>query len=669
MTQLHRIPPDPLNRPERLLDVVFVHGAGGDYLNSWGLRRQQEGGEADSMLHWLLGDADLSGLGVWSLQHESDKFWTGQQGSLTRKELAQNVLAELMRSPLLDPASPQSPRRPICWVAHSEGGNVVKQLLYVCQLECAGDLNRAKPAAAAAILEATKAVYFIDTPHRGSWVAGRLGRLIPGLRQRVHRELREADDELRDLHAWYVRTMVQRMQNLNFRQGKEFFSVVGTASAELEGVIPVAISRDHNRIAKPENRDDSPYREIKDDLLRIHQECRATAQLQAPVPSVPLRVQRVGCGDAHEPLRLLCFVVPELGAFDPAMASRQGKQFRLMFWLTEADGLPKALDQAWIEGLRGDQLTAEIGRVYAEQLNDSPSGRLLLALFLPFDLLASDRLEGFVDALRLHTCEQLPHCTGVPVVLGCSSRWPVGCSAHPRLGMTRHSLRRASERVVRTLFQDPGPQAANLGCLDWLMITAGSPSPSSAPLAGRPIAKPAAIASILAAEALGQGQSSAAAGRDGGPGDADEAPDPLADCVAVYLSESAERDRGSGGQGVLEPLLLRGIPLIWRANPLACEARAQPVEGGHGSDPMDSILAWDGLSFLDHFYRYRLDPASPADQTHGSIRAFIRHSTLFWEDHRHIPTEPSDPPEAPARQGAAIASANPFYIPFQASPP
>jgi hypothetical protein len=460
--------------------------------------------------------------------------------------------------------------------------------------------------------------------------------------------------------------MVRKIQNLNFCQAKEFFRVVGTASAELDGVTPLFIPRNHNQIAKPKDKAELPYRQIRHDLLRIHKESKNAAQLQAPVPSVPLRVQRVGCGDAHEPLRLLCFVVPELGAFDPAMASRQRKQFRLMFWLTEADGLPKALDQAWIEGLRDDQLTAEIGRVYAEQLNDSPSGRLLLALFLPFDLLASDRLEGFVDDLRRRACEQLPNCTGVPVVLGCSSRWPVGCSADPRLGMTRHSLRRASLRVVRTLFQDPGPQAANLGCLDWLMITAGSPSPSSAPLAGRPIAKPAAITSILAAEALGQGQSSAAAGRDGGPGDADEAPDPLADCVAVYLSESAERDRGSGGQGVLEPLLLRGIPLIWRANPLACEARAQPVEGGHGSDPMDSILAWDGLSFLDHFYRYRLDPASPADRAHGSIRAFIRHSTLFWEDHRHIPTEP---PEAPARKGAATASANPFYNPFRASSP
>ena len=35
MTRLHAIG-DTLKRQERLLDVVFVHGAGGHYLNSWG---------------------------------------------------------------------------------------------------------------------------------------------------------------------------------------------------------------------------------------------------------------------------------------------------------------------------------------------------------------------------------------------------------------------------------------------------------------------------------------------------------------------------------------------------------------------------------------------------------------------------------------------------------
>jgi len=659
-TKLHALG-DPLTRPERLLDVVFVHGAGGDWKKSWGLQRMQEGGEADSMVHWLLAEPDLAGIGVWSLEHESDKSWLGRQGSLGRKELAKKVLAELINSQLIDPAPP---RRPICWVAHSEGGNLLKQLLYYCQLQRDGDLGRSH--FAAAILGATTSIYFIDTPHRGSWLA----RLpIPVLRDRVRRELRPGDPELDELHGWYVDTLDKQIQSFNFHQCGERFKVVGTASALLDRAeCNFAIDRHHNKIAKPLHKDDEPYRQIKDHLVRIRREHQTTVESQSPVPSVPLRLKRNGHGDALE--RLLCFAVPELGAFDPAMANRQGKRFRLLFWLTKADGLPEALDQAWIEGLTSEALIAEIARVYAEQLNEDPSGRLLLALFLPFDLLASDGLSGFVEDLSLRTCQHLPNCTGVPMLLGCSSRWPVGCSAHPQLGMTRHSFRVASQRLVGRLFQDPGPEAASLRDLNWLTIAADSPLPSQAPT-GQPMARPAAIASILEAAALVQ-EPSAAAGRDEGLGDADEAPDPLAERDAVYLSESPDGDRDPTGQRVLEQLLMRGIPLIWRANPQALDGRAQPLEGMQCCHPLDAILAWDGLLFLDRFYSYRLDPASEADRSNHPLRHFIRRSTLFWEDHRHIPTIhpiPTNPSDAQPLQGVAPESATPFHTPFRASPP
>jgi hypothetical protein len=631
MTRLHPIG-DTLSR-NRLLDVVFVHGAGGHYLNSWG-----------SMLDWLLNDQDLADIGVWSLEHESDKFWSGGQGSLVRSELVRNLLQEMMQVPRFLEASPEMPIRPICWVAHSEGGNVVKQFLQHCQLQRGGNMERA--AGASAILDSTRSVYFIDTPHRGSWVA----RFpLPGIRRRV-RELRAGDRNLIELDVWYVDNSDGKFKSVNFYQAGERFKPVGTASVELDRAENIAIDRDHNQIAKPANKNTPPYPQINRDLRKIYTDVHKSS---LPVPAAPLRLERGIPVLAREPVRLLCFVERQLGAFHPdAFGRPQAEQFQVKFWLSQGDGLPDRLDQTWIEGLAGDQLADLIACVYRDQLNENREGRLLLALFLPHKDLVADGLPEFLQQLRSCAMKSMPNSTGIPLLLACSSRWPVGSSAHPTLSKTRADIRKASDQLIRTLFPEPSQGTASMGCLNWLMIKA---SPADTPQASTQSLWPNAFPSVVDGKEVFRSQDGSACGGE------EDAIDPLANRNAVYLSEMVGGAQIQSDPNPIDHLLMRGIPLIWCAKPQPFGGCQEQAAGMHSSHPMDSILAWGGLTFLTYFYRYQHERR--AEEDNSSLRRFIRDGIIFWEDHRHIPTEPT------LSTNSASAPLTPFQVPFHPQHP
>ena len=654
MTKLHAI---SNTLPGRLLDVVFVHGAGGHFKKSWGMRRKEHGGESDSMLHWLLKDQQLAGIGIWSLEHESDKFWTGSQGSLARQELVRNLLAELGQETAFLQATPEKPRRPICWVAHSEGGNVVKELLRFCQQERGGNLARAR--VAGAILDATQSVYFIDTPHRGSWVA-RFSAL--GLRKRV-RELREDDLTLIGLDTWYVDNIDGKVRSLNFYQAGERYKVVSTASVRLSRSDNIAIDRDHNTIARPASRDKEPYRQINLDLQRIQADFLHASQ---KVSAAPLGLNRNEMVFADEPLRLLCFVEHELGAYGPvAVGRRQAKTFQVKFWLSRGDGIPARLEQAGISMVPVEQLANSITDVYAEQLNISPDGRLLLSLFLPHRDLIADGLPHFLERLRHCAIQCLPNSLGIPLLLACSSRWAVGSSADPRLVKTRSDLRKASHQLIRTLFSDPTPGVASLGRLNWLMIDSSSTVPLESETDPPPMPNPRDFSTVAEDHPVFRDQALLAAGTGDSDqvADIDDAIDPLANRNAIYLSEKIDGNRIQGDLNPVDQLLRRGIPLIWRARSQALGRDRQAEADSFTAHPMDSILAWDGLTFLTNLYRYQHERAAEEDRPNLPLRRFIRNGIIFWEDHRYIPTEAS------SSTNSAPASVRPFQVPFHQQNP
>ena len=147
---------------------------------------------------------------------------------------ANNVLAELQTAGIGD--------RPICWVAHSMGGLLVKQMLRNADSLAPEFRN---------ISAASRCVSFIGTPHTGSDLAS-LGRYL-GFILRISvaaKELQALSAPLLELNTWYRenhRRLGVATQVFFENQATRGVRVVDRGSADpgLEGVIPIGLDADH----------------------------------------------------------------------------------------------------------------------------------------------------------------------------------------------------------------------------------------------------------------------------------------------------------------------------------------------------------------------------------------------------------------------------------------
>ncbi len=641
MTQLHAIG-NTLERRGRLLDVVFVHGAGGHYLKSWGMCREEHGGENDSMLHWLLEDQRFNSIGVWSLEHESDKTIFGIQGSINRSELAGNILQHLSSNSGIRPGGSCSLDNSLCWVAHSDGGNVVKRLLKFCQENNIGQSNEAKTANW--ILNATRGVHFIDTPHRGALLADVLGR-IPISRRAA--ELGRGNAELQDSTTWFFdKAEKLGIKYLIFHQTDQVrFKAVGTASARPFGSTGhISIDRNHNLIAKPPAKDKEPYATVQAEISLF------LSKLQAPAAAItpPLRRQEEQIIAANDPCRLLIFVAPVPGY--ESIQSLGDRRYSLRCWFKKgAFEEPRASTKSWLDAagdgvvlncdsLGFDQLADVIAGAYihelnqAEELDQLNGSSLLPVVFLPVDLLADKALTTLLASLDevIHRRLGQFNYIGMPLLLACSSRWPVAGSRHPLMD-TQRFLKDASKRVEQLLWSG---QHSKLADLQWLtitetqLITDPEQQASTAKAVFDPDAK-CLDGQVFDRIVLKKGDESDRAVYDAAFHNRD----------ALHLHWC--NDQTSANQNDWERvqhLLFLAKPVIWCDR--ACTPCSPPPSGASGPEtvhPRDFILNLNAYDFLQTFHRCRSLRAKPDDPDQSVIRKYIRSSTLFWEDHRYLP--------------------------------
>ncbi|MCB1035608.1 MAG: hypothetical protein KDD47_17430 [Acidobacteria bacterium] len=226
---------------ERKMDVVFVHGLGGDREGTW----HPAGRPQDLFPRWI--GEDHPEVGVWSLGYGArTSDWFG--ASMPLADRAVNALEHLRAHGLV--------RRPLVFVTHSLGGIVVKRMLRHARDMNAGDL------------EEVRGVAFLATPHGGSSLAT-FARLLP----RIFRpsslvyELVAAHPELRDLSSWY-RNNHQRLgirTKVLFETQKTWWLKVvreDAADPGVAGVDVVPIPADHFSICKPCSRDELVYRTV-----------------------------------------------------------------------------------------------------------------------------------------------------------------------------------------------------------------------------------------------------------------------------------------------------------------------------------------------------------------------------------------------------------------------
>lgn len=235
---------------ERVLDVVFVHGLGGDAVTTWHPK-----GMPDAYFpRWIA--EDVTDVGVWSIEYDAAPSRLLGHSS-ARNDAATNISLKLQNRGIGD--------RPIVFITHSLGGLVVKQLLRNGFSH--GDKGEER------ILNNTVGIVFLATPHAGSLDADFVDEWNYIFRNILQttvslKELRFDSPELRDLHAWFLAKIPGKIRTATYMEdralpGRSKLVVTKTAAdAGIVGEKSLAVSEDHLSISKPRSKKSQVYQAV-----------------------------------------------------------------------------------------------------------------------------------------------------------------------------------------------------------------------------------------------------------------------------------------------------------------------------------------------------------------------------------------------------------------------
>lgn len=243
------------DNPERIADVIFVHGLMGHARGTW--HPKEKYNDENFWLAWL--GKDLSDLGIWSFDYVAEAFeWKGKAMPLF--DQASNLLDWLESRDLGE--------RTLIFITHSMGGLLVKEMLRTAQ-------NYKKQE----IITQTKGIVFLATPHTGSHLAKLIENIKPLTGTTVNvEELKAHAPQLRQLNEWYrenVRSLGIATKVYYETQPVYGILVVDPDSANpgIEGVKPVAMPDNHISISKPTSTDSQVYLGVR---TFIKKECLKT---------------------------------------------------------------------------------------------------------------------------------------------------------------------------------------------------------------------------------------------------------------------------------------------------------------------------------------------------------------------------------------------------------
>jgi hypothetical protein len=234
----------PVHQPENaVLDVVFVHGLDGDARKTW-----WRGHDESFWPQWLA--EDLVDLAVWTVNYDAwSSGWHGR--AMSMQDRAINLLAQLQNKGIGD--------RPLCFVAHSMGGLLVKEIL----LHAADGRSDFRVFATA-----TSGVIFLATPHTGSGIAQAVDALGVLYRGTIAVEdLRKNCAHLRHLNDRYRDWVDEvKIRNLVFFESHPTrgVQVVDASSANpgIPNVRPIPVDANHIDMCKPLNRNSLVYGQV-----------------------------------------------------------------------------------------------------------------------------------------------------------------------------------------------------------------------------------------------------------------------------------------------------------------------------------------------------------------------------------------------------------------------
>jgi CheY-like chemotaxis protein len=243
------------NDPDRIADVVFIHGLGGSSHSTW------RHGSINTVGHFFWPEELAKDVqcGIWTLGYPAGITALGEPGMIIQLR-AGNLSQKL--------ANARIGGRPIIFVTHSMGGLIVKSLLVGSRT--LGDQDRQK------IAEAAKGVIFCATPHRGSDFANAaetLGSFFGGTQDHLI-QLKSSAQELNILHDEFVEW--QRLTQLKVCSYAENIGLFkqrpwlrplplgrvvtrDSANPNIGGHVVRDVDDDHLTIVKPRNRQHDVY--------------------------------------------------------------------------------------------------------------------------------------------------------------------------------------------------------------------------------------------------------------------------------------------------------------------------------------------------------------------------------------------------------------------------
>jgi tetratricopeptide (TPR) repeat protein len=232
-------------------DVLFVHGMGGDPFGTWTV--------AQTGIHWGTWLAESRpDLRFWSLGYPSSpSLWAGR--AMPLQDRAINLLALLKADGI--------GKNPICFITHSLGGLLVKQMLREAVTSGTDEYKN--------LGEATRGVVFLATPHTGSDLATIAHYLRTILRTTpVIEDMRDNAALLRTLNNWYIQNVDSLgIKNKVFFETRPTFGVTivdeSSGGMVVKGGTPIPIDANHVEICKPPNKSALVYTVTREFLAEI----------------------------------------------------------------------------------------------------------------------------------------------------------------------------------------------------------------------------------------------------------------------------------------------------------------------------------------------------------------------------------------------------------------
>lgn len=228
------------------VDIVFVHGLGGDARTTW-----HPADDADSFWPlWLATDFPTFRVRCLGYPAEATK-WTAVGGGMALPDRAASVADYLAANGI--------GRLPIVFIAHSLGGLLVKQILRIADQMSSSSL---KP-----LLQQTKGVVFLATPHSGSDLAT-LADALPLVRPtHVAKDLRAHSPYLRELGLWFSHNAERfAIKTAAYYETQSFCGVMvvdpTSADPKLPSCLPIPVDADHFEVAKPTSFDSAVYQGV-----------------------------------------------------------------------------------------------------------------------------------------------------------------------------------------------------------------------------------------------------------------------------------------------------------------------------------------------------------------------------------------------------------------------